>query len=77
MNQLLGQNQYNLLFYFLVNIIQLNGNYIPESDITVDNFKVNDYALGKFRANIIGNSTLTNYDVNVSLKEAIILKLFH
>ena len=53
----------------LVNIIQLNGNYIPESDITVDNFKVNDYGLGNFRANIIGNSTLTNYDVNVSLKE--------
>lgn len=53
----------------VVNIRQQNGNYIPESDITVDNFKVNDNNLGSFRANIVGNQTLTNYDVNISLKE--------
>jgi len=53
----------------VVNIRQQNGNYIPESDITIDNFKVNDNNLGSFRANIVGNQTLTNYDVNISLKE--------
>jgi hypothetical protein len=53
----------------LVNIKQQNGNYIPESDIIVDNFKVNNNNLGSFRANILGNQTLTNYDVNISLKE--------
>lgn len=53
----------------LVNIRQQNGNYVPESDITIDNFKVNDNNLGNFRANIVGNQTLTNYDVNISLKE--------
>ncbi|MEZ4797853.1 MAG: translocation/assembly module TamB domain-containing protein [Flavobacteriaceae bacterium] len=53
----------------IVNIRQQNGNYIPESDITIDNFKVNDNNLGSFRANIVGNQTLTNYDVNISLKE--------
>lgn len=53
----------------IINIKQQNGNYIPESDITVDNFKVNDNNLGKFRANIVGNQTLTNYDVNISLLE--------
>lgn len=53
----------------LANIRQQNGNYVPESDITVDNLKVNDIALGNFRANIVGNQTLTNYDVNVSLKD--------
>ena len=53
----------------LVNIRQQSGNYIPESDITVDNFKVNENNLGSFRANIVGNQTLTNYDVNISLIE--------
>jgi hypothetical protein len=53
----------------LVNIKQQNGNYIPESDIVVDNFKLNNNNLGSFRANIVGNQTLTNYDVNISLKE--------
>lgn len=53
----------------VVNIRQQSGNYIPESDITVDNFKVNENNLGSFRANIVGNQTLTNYDVNISLIE--------
>lgn len=52
-----------------INIKQQAGNYIPESDIKINNFKVNGIALGDFRANIIGNETFTNYDVNISLKE--------
>jgi hypothetical protein len=35
----------------------------------VDNLKVNDFNLGSFKAAIQGNQSLTNYDVNISLKE--------
>jgi len=52
-----------------LNIRQTNGIYIPESNVTIDNFKVNDNNLGSFNANIIGNESLTNYNVNVSLKD--------
>ena len=48
---------------------QQNGNYIPESELVINNFKVNDIGLGDFRASIVGNETLTNYDVNIGLKE--------
>ena len=37
--------------------------------MTIDNFKVNDNNLGSFRAAIKGNESLTNYNVDVSLKE--------
>ena len=50
-------------------IKQNQGVYIPESNVTIDNFKVNDFNLGSFNANIKGNSSLTNYTVDVSLKE--------
>ena len=52
-----------------LNIQQQNGVYLPESSVTIDNFKVNDFNLGSFEANIIGNESLTNYMVNVSLKD--------
>ena len=52
-----------------LNIAQQNGSYIPQSNMTIDNFKVNNFNLGSFRANIVGNESLTNYNVNVSLKE--------
>lgn len=52
-----------------LNIIQQNGSIIPESEMTIDNFKVNDFNLGSFKTNIIGNESLTNYNVDVSLKE--------
>jgi len=45
------------------------GVYVPESDVVIDNFKVNDFNLGSFNANIKGNSSLTNYTVDVSLKD--------
>lgn len=50
-------------------IIQNQGVYIPESNVVIDNFKVNDFNLGSFNADIKGNRSLTNYTVNVSLKE--------
>ena len=52
-----------------LNIKQQNGVYLPESNMTIDGFKVNGFTLGSFKANIKGNESLTNYDVNVSLKE--------
>jgi len=48
---------------------QSGGAYLPESNIIIDNFKVNNFNLGSFKANIIGQQTLTNYDVNISLKD--------
>ncbi len=50
-------------------IKQQDNIYLPESNVTIDNFKVNGTTLGSFKANILGNSSLTNYDVNVNLKE--------
>ena len=52
-----------------LNIKQQNGVYVPESNVTVDNFRVNDNNLGAFKANIKGNESFTNYNVNVSLKD--------
>ena len=52
-------------------IQQQNGIYLSESNMVIDNFKVNNFNLGSFKANIIGNKSLTNYNVNVSLKDDI------
>jgi len=37
--------------------------------VIIDNFKVNNFNLGSFKANIIGNESLTNYNIDVSLKD--------
>jgi len=52
-----------------LNIQQLNGKYLPESKITIDHFEVNNFDLGSFNANIIGDESLTYYSVDVSLKD--------
>ena len=52
-----------------LNITQSESVYFPKSSLTIDNFEVNDFNLGSFKADILGNQSLTNYDVNVSLKE--------
>jgi len=52
-----------------LNIQQQNNIYVPESSVTIDDFNVNDFNLGSFKANIVGNESLTNYNVNVSLKD--------
>lgn len=48
---------------------QQNDIYLPESNVIIDNFKVNNFNLGSFKANIIGNESLTNYYVNIVLKD--------
>ncbi|AXT21263.1 translocation/assembly module TamB [Flavobacteriaceae bacterium AU392] len=52
-----------------LNIKQEGRAYLPESNIIVDDFKINNFNLGSFKANIVGYESLTNYDVNVSLKD--------
>ena len=52
-----------------LNISQLESIYLPKSSLIIDDFEVNGFNLGSFKADIQGNQSLTNYDVNLSLKE--------
>lgn len=52
-----------------LNIKQNLGVYIPVSNVTIDNFKVNNFNLGSFKTKIEGNNSLSNYNVDISLKE--------
>lgn len=49
-------------------IQQNNGVYLPKSNITIDNLKVNKYNIGYLKANVEGNNSITNYNVDVSLQ---------
>ena len=49
-------------------ILQQNGVYVPNSNVTIGKFKFNDYELGNLKADIIGNQSLTNYRVDVLLQ---------
>ncbi len=51
-----------------LDVLQKNGVYLPNSTIVIDDFKVNDFLLGSFDAAIVGNENLTNYNINVSIK---------
>nr|WP_245243837.1 translocation/assembly module TamB [Mariniflexile gromovii] len=51
-----------------LDLLQKNGSYLPNSNIVIDDFKVNDFELGSFDANIKGNQNLTNYNVDVTIK---------
>ncbi len=51
-----------------LDILQKGGNYLPNSSIIIDDFKVNDFLLGSFDAAITGNKTLTNYKMDVVIK---------
>lgn len=49
-------------------ILQSEGVYLPNSTIVISDLKANDYELGVLNAQIRGNNSLTNYDVDVTLK---------
>lgn len=51
-----------------LDILQNSGNYLPNSTVVIDGFKVNNFPLGSFDATITGNESLTNYRVNASIK---------
>ncbi|WGD34461.1 translocation/assembly module TamB domain-containing protein [Olleya sp. YS] len=52
-----------------LDILQQNGNYLPNSSITIDNLEVNETFLGSFDAKITGNATLSNYIVDAKIKD--------
>lgn len=52
-----------------LNILQENGSYLPNANITIDDFEINKTFLGAFDAKIIGNSDLSNYTVNTKIKD--------
>ncbi len=52
-----------------LNVREQDDIYIPETNVVIDNFKMNETNFGSFRANVIGNASLTNYTVDVSLKD--------
>lgn len=54
-----------------LNILQKNGNYLPMTNIVIDNFAVNHFNLGSFNASITGNDNLTNYNIDLTIKDDI------
>ncbi len=52
-----------------LDILQQDGTYLPNSTVVIDDFKVNDFNFGSFDASIVGNESLTNYKVNVTIKD--------
>jgi hypothetical protein len=54
-----------------LDILQENGNYIPNAIVTIDDLEVNETFLGSFDAKIKGNSTLSNYTVDAKIKDDI------
>ncbi|MEY8849028.1 translocation/assembly module TamB domain-containing protein [Psychroserpens sp. XS_ASV72] len=49
-------------------LLQQEGVYLPNSSVIISDLKANDYELGVLNANISGNESLTNYKVDLSLK---------
>ncbi|MEL0456560.1 translocation/assembly module TamB domain-containing protein [Flavobacteriaceae bacterium SZ-1-7] len=52
-----------------LDILQKNGSYLPNSTILIDDFTVNDFLLGSFDATITGNESLTDYIVDITIKD--------
>jgi len=52
-----------------LNFSQQDGDYIPESNVVIDDFKVNNFNLGSFKTYIVGDNSLSNYNINLSLKD--------
>lgn len=54
-----------------LDVLQKDGVLLPNSSITIDDLDVNDTYLGSFKAHIKGDETLSNYDVDVSIKNEV------
>ncbi len=54
-----------------LDILQKNGSYLPNSTVIIEDFKLNNFPLGDFDANIRGNENLTNYIVDATIKNDI------
>ncbi|NND10224.1 MAG: translocation/assembly module TamB, partial [Flavobacteriaceae bacterium] len=51
-----------------LDLLQQNGDYLPNSTVVIDDFKVNGTHFGSFDARITGNQSLTNYKVDAKIK---------
>ncbi|WP_245577784.1 translocation/assembly module TamB domain-containing protein [Gelidibacter mesophilus] len=51
-----------------LDVLQQNGVYVPNSNISIENFMFNEYMLGDLSAEIEGNQSLTNYTVDLFLR---------
>ncbi|AUC77824.1 N-acetyl-gamma-glutamyl-phosphate reductase [Olleya sp. Bg11-27] len=52
-----------------LDILQQNGNYLPNAAITIDDLEVNETFLGSFDAKIKGNATLSRYKIEAKIKD--------
>jgi hypothetical protein len=52
----------------LLNLAQTEGAYLPTSTLEIGEFEVNSFNLGDLRAFIVGDNSLTRYDVQLELE---------
>ncbi|EGV44780.1 translocation/assembly module TamB [Bizionia argentinensis JUB59] len=52
-----------------LDLFQQNGQYLPDSNISIDDLAINNLVLGSFDAQIRGNESLTNYSVYAKIKD--------
>lgn len=51
-----------------LDVLQKDGVYVPVSNVIISDLKANDYELGELTARVRGNNSLSNYTVDVTLK---------
>jgi len=56
-------------------IKQENGFYLPSSNFNITDLEVNNFEMGDLKANVQGNKSLTNYNVDVTLDNYNLLRL--
>ena len=49
-------------------VLQKDGVYLPSTNVTIERFKFNEHELGDLKADIKGNESLTNYEVDLLLQ---------
>ncbi len=52
-----------------LNISKFKDTYLPKSMLDIEDFSVNGFNLGAFETKIEGNSSLTNYDVQLKIQD--------
>lgn len=52
-----------------LDLLQKNGRYLPNSTVVIDDFIFNNQEFGSFNASVKGNENLTNYLVDISIKD--------
>lgn len=50
-----------------IDIQQKEGVYLPQSNLSISTFFANEYDMGNLSAKVVGNNSLTNYDVDIEL----------